>query len=530
MNVETAKVRVLVVDDEPIMGDFLKELLGRRGYYVDVSANGRNGISHMRDRNYDLVFADTRMRAADGHSFLRVAREISPMSRVVVMTAVATVENTIQAMRLGASDCLTKPLRSEQVEEILDRLLGEGTGAADAVSPKREVRAARLLIGESRQLREIHSLIDLAATTDATVLICGETGTGKELVARSIHRQSARRNGRFIRLNCAALPESLYESELFGHERGAFTGAVQQKKGRFENANGGTLLMDEISEIGWGVQAKLLRVLQEKEFERIGGCQTIRADARIIAVTNKDLAREIREERFRSDLYYRLSVFPITVPPLRERPEDILPLVDHFLALHCNRNSLPPKRVSRNARELLLQYQWPGNVRQLENCLERATLVSVGSSIGKEHFAELTAPIDGGTAMTPAPHIPPAPTSLRDMETDLMLRILEEEGGNRTRAASRLGITTRTLRNKLHRIGRMDFLKKGGRGKKVPVRQERRAEIPSHMNDEKTPPVRSNPMRDRELEHVGADGPKFAPYSGQHRGGNTDDRNWGAKS
>ncbi len=530
MRIETSQIKVLVVDDEPIMGAFLKELLGRRGYYVDVTENGRDAISRLRGMHYDLVFADTRMRAADGHSFLRVAREVSPTSSVVVMTAVATVESTIQAMRLGASDCLTKPLASEQVEELLDRLLVQGGEPGGSIVSRSESNPTPLLIGESRQLCEIHSLIELAATTDATVLICGETGTGKELVARSIHRQSARRNNRFIRLNCAALPETLYESELFGHERGAFTGAVQQKKGRFENAHGGTLLMDEISEIGWGVQAKLLRVLQEKEFERIGGSTTIRVDARIIAVTNKDLAREIREERFRSDLYYRLSVFPITVPPLRERPEDIQPLVDHFLALHCNRNSLPAKRLSRNARELLLHYQWPGNVRQLENCLERAVLVSVGSSIGEEYFQELVHPVDLGSAAPPPLQNPSARTSLRDMETDLLLQILEEEGGNRTRAARRLGITTRTLRNKLHRMGRMDFLKKRGRGKKVPSQAERNGALPSHRENDDRGTMPANPMQERELEPVVGDGPDFAHYSGQHRGKKSDSRNWGAES
>jgi len=410
-----------------------------------------------------------------GANLLGAAREIVPDIRIVSMAAYATVEDAVESMRLGACDYLTKPFQTEDVERIVERVLGpEGACPSDRgeAAPAEETNGPEM-VGESRRIREVFDLIRLAAGTEATVLVTGETGTGKELVAREIHRRSRRSRGRFIRLNCAALPEALYESELFGHERGAFTGAVRQKKGRFELAHNGTLLMDEISEIGWGVQAKLLRVLQEKEFERVGGCSTIRSDTRVIATTNKDLAREIREDRFRADLYYRLSVFPIVVPPLRERTEDIAILTDHFLGRHCRRNGLGYKEVNRHAMELLMEYAWPGNVRQLENSLERAVLVSPGRDIEPEHFPELVNEMEVERFSLSTEHVASA-TSLRDMEATPLLKTLEEEGGNRTRAARRLGITTRTLRNKLHRLGMMDYMKRGGNGgKQVPPGPEK---------------------------------------------------------
>ncbi len=518
MKSDTSGIRILVVDDEPLMGDFLKELFARRGYHAEVAGTGREAVHLLRSARYDVVLADARIRSGDGRSLLSVVKEMSPASRVVVMTAVATVESTIEAMRLGASDCLTKPLRTGQVEELIDRLLGASGPAEKFSSAKHARRHERLLIGESAPMQEIHALIDLAASTDATVLICGETGTGKELVARAIHTESARRTGRFVRLNCAALPETLYESELFGHERGAFTGALRQKKGRFELAHGGTLLMDEISEIGWAVQAKLLRVLQEKEFERVGGCATIRVDARIVATTNKDLAREIREERFRSDLYYRLSVFPITVAPLRERREDIPALAEFFLERHCRKNALGARRLTERAVDLLTSYRWPGNVRQLENCLERAALVSPGTVIDVDQLSDLAGAAETPNRPAPRPVARPAAT-IRQMEADLLLRTLEEEGGNRTRAAERLGITTRTLRNKLHRIGQMDFLKGKGKGKKVPPSREEQAPFPAGRVGTPNIRARANLLEERRLERVGAAGPEVANRSVQRSGG-----------
>lgn len=455
----TTRERILVVDDEPLIRDFLKEFLARKRYRVDMARDGNEAFSLLKSQDYALVLTDWRMRGRDGIALLRAGREVSPRTRFVIMTAYATVENAVEAMKLGAADYLTKPFCGDEVERIVEGVLGqEGVlppGPADGGPGRAE---EKLLVGESPQMQEVRSLIWLAASTEATVLVSGETGTGKELVARAIHVSSRRRQNRFVRLNCAALPETLFESELFGHERGAFTGAVRQKKGRFDLAHGGSLLMDEVSEMGWGVQAKLLRVLQEKEFERVGGCETIRVDARVIATTNKDLAKEIREDRFRPDLYYRLSVFPIWVPPLRERATDIPVLAEHFLSLHCRRNGLEPKEVSPSAMDLLKRYPWPGNVRQLENCLERAAIVSPGRVIGPERLPDLVRHPEEPAESRVKERVPAAGT-LREMETALLMTTLEEVGGNRTLAASRLGISTRTLRNKLHRIGRMDYLR-----------------------------------------------------------------------
>jgi DNA-binding NtrC family response regulator len=472
--------RILVVDDEPLMREFLGETLTRQRYRVKVVGDGEEALSLLKRDRYALVLSDLRMPERDGLSLLRAAREVSPETRFVIMTGYATIDNAVEAMKLGAADYLTKPFSADQAEELVRRVLEE-SGNADPDNGAGVPAPVRVLVGDSPQMQEVRSLIRLAASTGATVLVTGETGTGKELVARAIHEQSTRSSRPLVRVNCAAVPESLFESELFGHERGAFTGAIRQKKGRFELAHGGTLLMDEVSEMVKGLQAKLLRVLQEKEYERVGGTSTLRADVRVIATTNKDLAQEIRDGRFRSDLYYRLSVFPIEVPPLRERMSDVPQLVEHFLRLHCERNGLGPKELSAEAMESLHFCGWPGNVRQLENSLERAAILARGPVIGPECFPSLNdTSLDSD--VLPGQGQMPAGQSLKEMERTLLLRTLTEVGGNRSLAASRLGISTRTLRNKLHEMGRMDFLKSGPEpggvvdedgGKNLPSRPER---------------------------------------------------------
>jgi len=480
--------RILIVDDEPLLRDFLQEILARRHYGVAVAGDGEEALSLLENEEYALVFTDWRMGKMDGVSLLRAAKRVSPSTRFVIMTAYATVENAVAAMKLGACDYLTKPFSGEQVERLVDRILcGDGDEQTTAGSGGAQGTESRFLVGESSQMREIRSLIRLAASTEATVLVTGETGTGKELVARAVHEHSKRRDGSLVRFNCAALPESLFETELFGHERGAFTGAIRRKKGRFELAQGGTLLMDEVSEMAWGMQAKLLRVLQEREFERVGGCSTIRADVRIIATSNQDLSREIRENRFRSDLYYRLSVFPISVPALKDRMDDVPPLVDHFLRRHCIANGLEARELSQEAMRVLGRYSWPGNVRQLENCLERAAILSRGPVIGPECFPDLLRDLKEETDDAVLRDEFPAGKSLREVETAHLIKTLEEVGGNRSLAADRLGISARTLRNKLHQLGRMDFLKptsqdavpsEAGKGKKLPLGPER-VSVPS---------------------------------------------------
>ncbi len=472
--------QVLIVDDEPLLREFLQEIIVRKRCRATVAADGQEALAHLESGDFALVLSDWRMKGMDGVSLLRAARRVSPATRFVIMTAYATIENAVEAMKLGACDYLTKPFSGDQVEHLLDRIL---TGRSDGVAGAEVSRAdARTFVGESRRMQEVRSLIGLAASTEASVLITGETGTGKELVARAVHEQSKRSAGPFVRLNCAALPESLFETELFGHERGAFTGAIRQRKGRFELAQGGTLLMDEISEMAWGMQAKLLRVLQEKEFERVGGGSTIRADVRVVATSNRDLSKEIRENRFRSDLFYRLSVFPIALPPLRERLDDIPLLAEHFLRLHCERNDLEPRRLSDEAMDLLCSRSWPGNVRQLENCLERAAILSRRPAIETECFPDLLRSASEGVELEPSRDWLPAGGSLKDVENAYLMKTLEEVGGNRSLAADRLGISTRTLRNKLHELGRMDFLKsvsdaafaeEAAHGKNVPRNPER---------------------------------------------------------
>ncbi len=505
-------IKALIFDEEVLMREFLEELLSRKGHGVHQVDRPADVVAALHSERFDVVFMSASGGKGDRLDLLRRIREIDSAIGVVVTTAVARLEDAVEAMRLGACDYLTKPVTAESIDEVLGRISGGPVEPASGLSDKSK---ERLLIGESPPMQELDSLIRLAASTDATVLVSGETGTGKELIARAIHVRSTRRHEPFVRLNCAALPEALYESELFGHDRGAFTGAIQQRKGRFELAHRGTLLMDEISEVGLGVQAKLLRVLQEKEFERVGGTKTIQVDTRVIATTNRDLACEIREGRFRSDLYYRLSVFPIAVPPLRERRDDIPMLAEHFIRLQSGRRGQAPKVIAPSAMEIMQSHDWPGNVRQLENCLERADLIASGSMIGPEHLGAIAGP-ELVRPLAPIPQERYVAPSLRDMETDLLLRTLDEFQGNRTEAARRLGITTRTLRNKLHRIGMMDYLKPDGRQRKdLPgdgkEESHSRNQTPVSITDTNLPSLCS----DKGIGIPESNGPEFAGTSGQ---------------
>jgi DNA-binding NtrC family response regulator len=428
--------RVLVTDDERLMNDFIKEILRRKGYGVDQAFDGRQAIERLSETPYDLVVVDKKMPGTDGMEVLKAALQSQPGTKVVMMTAYGTVEGAVEAMKLGAFDYVMKPFDAASLEDVAERAL---RGAGRAGADDRE----SCLVGTSRGMLEVLELVRVVAPTGSTVLITGETGTGKELVAREIQRLSNRSDRPFVRLNCAALPDGLIESELFGHERGAFTGAVKTRMGKFEMADGGTLLLDEIGEIGIQMQSKVLRVLQEKEFERIGAHRTTKVDVRIIATTNKDLKAETGAGGFREDLYYRLNVFPIHLPPLRERPEDVPHLVDHFIRKYrtlCNSRIFG---ITDDALRMLCEHDWPGNVRELENCIERALIVGQGSEITS---AELTPPARtvrrAGISLDPG-------TSLREMEKMLVIKTLEAVGWNRTAAADRLGISTRTLRNKL---------------------------------------------------------------------------------
>lgn len=457
-----ANKRILVVDDDTLFRDFLKETLDRKGFDVEAAPGGSEAIKAMEDAEYDLVLSDIRMPGVDGIQVLDKATQLQPEARVMMITAHATVTNAVEAMQKGAYDYIEKPCTPEEIEVRIDRALENQQLKQENRQLRSELQdrySFENMIGKSSKMEEVFELIQTVAKSRSTVLLTGESGTGKELVARAIHYNSTRRGGSFVKLNCAALPQELIESELFGHEKGAFTGAIKQTKGRFELADGGTLLLDEISEIQPPLQAKLLRVLQEREFERVGSGTSIQVDVRIVATTNRNLKEAIQDGKFREDLYYRLNVIPIRLPALRERKEDIPLLVSHFLEKYNRENEKGIAGVGEKAMELLMAYDWSGNVRELENYVERAVVICQEDRIGEAHL-----PVD---VLTEGPMSKrdgggiEVGTTVREMEKRLILKTLESEGGNRTAAADILGISSRTLRNKLHEYGMAGIYRKG---------------------------------------------------------------------
>jgi DNA-binding NtrC family response regulator len=454
----TDKRTILVVDDERSMREFLEASLGAR-YRVLTASDGDEGLTVLRTEKIDVVLSDIQMPGTDGMALLAGIRELaSPHPVVIMMTAFGTIEQAVEATRHGAVDYLTKPFGLEQLEHVLDRvremeaLRRENRSLRDNLAARAENLG---LIGTHPAMRRLREKITMIADSRGTVLLQGESGTGKEIVARAIHSTGVRGGGPFIRINCAAIPETLLESELFGYERGAFTGAVQARKGKFELADGGTLLLDEISEMPYAMQAKLLRVLQEREFMRLGAKYSTRTDVRILATTNRDLQQEIRDRKFREDLYFRLNVIPLHIVPLRQRKEDIPELAAHFCQAFCAENDKPLMRISARAMAGLVAMDWPGNVRQLQNVIERAVILSSGPELDEEILGlpdEL-----GGAQPTTGFH---TDMTLKDMERELILRKLANTRGNRTLAAQELGISVRTLRNKLNLYS--------GQGLKIP--------------------------------------------------------------
>jgi len=440
------KLNILVVDDDQLVNDFLAEALSRTGHNIVTCLSGEDALEEMTDKRYDLLISDIKMKGIDGITLLKEARKAQPDIITVMMTAYGTVENAVDAMKLGAYDYLLKPVSPDAIELLVDRI-------AEVIALRMENKRLRTdlankyqnIVGKSPKMKEIFELIESMVDARSTILITGESGTGKELVSRAIHQSSSRRDKPFIKLNCAALPENLVEAELFGYEKGAFTGAIRQHKGRFELADTGTLLLDEISEIPLGLQAKLLRVLQEQEFERIGSGVSTKVDVRIIATSNQDLKKAIAEKRFREDLYYRLNVIPIHIVPLRERLGDLPLLINHFIAKHNKDNNKNVESVDDSVFRLLMKYHWPGNVRELENYIERAVVTSSGTRLERSAFppelalgklGEQIKSFDSGV-------------TLAEGEKYLILKTLEKCGGNKTRAAEVLDITPRTIRNKL---------------------------------------------------------------------------------
>lgn len=422
--------QILVVDDDAQMRDALTVAISRYGYNVDVAQNGQTALNLLRNKEYSLIITDMKMPGMSGLEFIRHVRAHTLTVPILVITGFATVENAVECMKHGASDYLMKPFSFDTLETAVKGLLNNDfAGDAD-------------IITEDERMIQILRLAREVARTDTTVLITGESGTGKELIARYIHKHSNRSSKRMIAVNCAAIPENLLESELFGHEKGAFTGAVERKIGKFELANGTSLLLDEIGEMSLPVQAKLLRVLQEKEVDRIGGRSPIAVDIRVIATTNRDLMEKIEKGNFREDLYYRLGVFPIELPPLRERPGDIKILAEHFLKRYTKQYGKAIEGFTPDALEYMTAYTWKGNIRELQNVIQRAVLLCQSSSIGKEHLIIKTN--NNGTGLQR-----PVMT-LKEMEKEMIVKTLRLTGGNKTKAAQHLGITVRTLRNKLN--------------------------------------------------------------------------------
>jgi two-component system response regulator HydG len=448
------KRKILVVDDEESHRIMLRAVLQEEGYEVAEAADGPEGIQAVEEGPFDVILLDIRMPAMDGIEALTEIRKISPFTPVLMMTAYASVKTAVEALRAGAFDYLTKPLDIEELKILVEKALEHYHLREENLTLKERLGDRfdfSKIIGKSTKMKELFELLGQVAPTDATVLILGESGTGKELVANAIHHNSPRSGAPFIKVACAALPETLLESELFGHERGAFTGAVARREGRFQAAHGGSIFLDEVGEMSAATQAKLLRVLQEKEFEPLGSSRSIKVDVRVIAATNKDLAGEVREGRFREDLYYRLNVVPVLLPPLRERKEDIPALALHFFSIYREKNRKELKEISGKALDLFIRYDWPGNIRELENCIERSVIMARGEVVAP---ADLPPHIQALAQEKQDQNISfPAGISLAEVEKALILKTLEDTGGNRSRAAEILGINRRTLQIKLKEYG-----------------------------------------------------------------------------
>jgi two-component system response regulator FlrC len=441
--------RVLVVDDEEGIRSFIGEVLEGEGLRVTLAGDGEVAARLLEHESFHLMITDLKMPRMDGMSLLQRARTIAPEMEVLVLTAHGTVESAVEAMKLGAFDYLSKPLSSpDELRLTVSRALERRRLREESQRGRRLGEEKDDMVAKDPAMVAVLSQVKKVAVTDATVLLLGESGTGKEVLARAIHRESRRQKGPFIAINCAALSETLLESELFGHEKGAFTGASAIRRGRFELADGGTLFLDEVGELQPQLQAKLLRVLQEHRFERIGGMRTIEVDVRIIAATNRNLGEAMAAGRFRDDLYHRLAVFPIHLPPLRERPADIVPLA-HFLIRKVARDlGRPNLTLDTNTEQRLRNYPWPGNVRELANVIERAAILADGDTVTSDLL------VLGLPASQPAIQTPTVlDGTLEAMEKEAIRRALDATAGNRKQAAARLGIGLRTLYDKLREYG-----------------------------------------------------------------------------
>ncbi|RME63308.1 MAG: sigma-54-dependent Fis family transcriptional regulator [Nitrospirae bacterium] len=468
--------KVAVIDDDPVVNDLLSDFLSSEGHEVTKAKDGREGLEVLKKEVFDVVFLDLKLPGIDGLQILERSKEtINSHTPVVIITAHGSIDTAVRAMQLGALDYITKPFRLEETSVVVKKALEFKRLKEENVSLRKQIKeryATYGIIGTSPKMQEVFSLIDKIADTDSTVLITGESGTGKELVARTIHYNSSRSENNFVPINCGAIPKDLLESELFGHEKGAFTGAVSTRIGRFELANGGTIFLDEVGELAPELQVKLLRVLQEREFERVGGIKTIKVDVRIIAATNKDLESLVESGQFREDLYYRLNVIPLHLPPLRERKDDIPLLVEHFIEKHALNKGRQRPNISPEILGIFMQYHWPGNVRELENVIERLCILASGRNVEIQDLPERlknlsgTKPSASISEIDVQEEIELTPKGIdlnrviNEIETKLILQALEMTGGNKTRASKLLGLNRTTLIEKMKKKGLLQKSKK----------------------------------------------------------------------
>ncbi len=446
-----ALYRILIVDDEEPQRQQLSGFLKKQGFSVATAESGMEAMRLCKDKSFEVALIDLKMPGMDGIELLNKLKESNPEVQVIMMTAYGSVETAVEAMKLGAYHYVNKPINLEELKLNINKALESYHLMMENKYLKEELEEKYKdahIIGDSRAIREVLSTVSRVAKTESTVLIIGASGTGKELVARAIHALSNRADQRFIPISCAALPETLLESELFGHERGAFTGAIKRREGRFELADGGTLFLDEIGDIPLETQVKLLRAIESQEFERVGGKETLKVDVRIISATNQDLEKKIREKSFREDLYYRLNVISLFIPPLRERKEDILLLVDHFIEKANQKCGRSVKGITPEVKDIIMNYDWPGNVRELENVIERGVVLSRTNVIDKGDL-----PYFGLVSDKSFERIPPASLSLKDVEKDHILRVLTKNNWNLNKAAEILGNHRNKLRLKMKEYG-----------------------------------------------------------------------------
>jgi len=447
---------ILVVEDDRAQRESLQEILQQEGYEVETAPDGETGLQRLQEQGFDLVLTDMALPGLSGLDILKFLMQRQPHCLCIIITGYATVKNSVDAMRQGAYDYLPKPVDPQELRLVVHRALEHQRLQRENLNLKKQLYKRygfANIIGTSEQINQLFELIRKVADTDSTVLLLGESGTGKELIARAIHYNSHRRQGPLVPVNCAAIPEELLESELFGHERGAFTHAIRTRIGRFEQASGGTIFLDEVADMSPGLQVKLLRVLQDRSFERIGGVKSIKVDIRVIAATNQDLEGLVGQGKFREDLYYRLNVIPIRIPPLRERVGDIPLLVAHFGQQFSQKKNKPSKRLSPAALESLSRYQWPGNVRELENLMERLIILTEGEVVEVEDLPQRFRQTDslgiGGESIDFSPDGLNLPQALHELERRLIVKALEQSNWVKSRAAQLLHLNRTTLIEKM---------------------------------------------------------------------------------